>query len=336
MKNILIFGTGSVANYLLKHIDFSKVKILAFINSYNNISEFNGYRVINLSEIQGYKYDFIIIATGFYEKAKNELKGIGVNEKNISGFIFDEESTYSCINQKLNAFLDDLLNRKLTLEILNSKENEVEEVPLNRDFYAQSMFTLSPSTHLKITKDYVREKTLQLISEEIKRKNIKGSIAELGVFKGDFSYKLNSLFPKKKLYLFDTFEGFNELDLQSDNSVDFKAEKLKFKDTNTSSIIANMEYPENCILKKGYFPDTFDLYKETFCFVSIDVDLYKPILNGLEIFYPRLNQGGYIFVHDYNNMLYEGTRRAVIEYCDKNEISYVPIPDFFGSIVICK
>lgn len=41
-------------------------------------------------------------------------------------------------------------------------------------------------------------------------------------------------------------------------------------------------------------------------------------------------------VHDYNNIVYNGTAQAVVEYCDKNGISYVPLADMAGSIVITK
>ena len=97
-----------------------------------------------------------------------------------------------------------------------------------------------------------------------------------------------------------------------------------------------MPYPELCILKKGYFPETFDITEETFSLVSLDADLYNPILNGLEHFYPRLNKGGYIMIHDYNGFEYDGAMNAVMEYCDKLGINYVPIPDMAGSVIIAK
>lgn len=43
--------------------------------------------------------------------------------------------------------------------------------------------------------------------------NIKGNVAEAGVFQGDFSSVINSVFHPRKLYLFDTFEGFDEKDV---------------------------------------------------------------------------------------------------------------------------
>ena len=44
-----------------------------------------------------------------------------------------------------------------------------------------------------------------------------------------------------------------------------------------------MTYPNNCIIKKGFFPDTA-IGRGTIFFVSIDVDLYNPIYNALEFF----------------------------------------------------
>ena len=69
--------------------------------------------------------------------------------------------------------------------------------------------------------DYVRYATLGLCYEEITAKEIKGNVAELGVYKGDFAKRLNLLFPEKKLYLFDTFEGFNKLDIKVERDKGF-------------------------------------------------------------------------------------------------------------------
>lgn len=44
-------------------------------------------------------------------------------------------------------------------------------------------------------------------------KNVKGACAEAGVFAGDFAKYINQYFPTKKLYLFDTFEGFSINDI---------------------------------------------------------------------------------------------------------------------------
>lgn len=97
-----------------------------------------------------------------------------------------------------------------------------------------------------------------------------------------------------------------------------------------------MVSPENVAVRKGYFPATAAGLEDTFCFVSLDTDLYKPIMEGLEYFYPRLEHGGYIFVHDFDKPNWPGVTTAVREYCDREKISYVPILDRGNSVIITK
>jgi O-methyltransferase len=188
----------------------------------------------------------------------------------------------------------------------------------------------------KINLDYVRYQSLELCYEEITRKNIAGCVAELGVYKGNFASKLNILFKDRPLYLFDTFEGFNNKDINIEITKNFSSGKQDFSDTSVQGVMKKMKYPENCIIKKGYFPETVKDINVTFCFVNIDTDLYLPISEGLKFFYPRLEKGGYIFVHDFNNSNYPGARKAVYEFCEENNIGYMPIPDNCGTVALTK
>ena len=63
------------------------------------------------------------------------------------------------------------------------------------------------------------------------------------------------------------------------------------------------------------------------------MDLYKPIKAGLEFFYPRMNKGGYIFVHDFK---WGRVRNAVTEFCTSQDVGYVVIPDQCQSAIIVK
>jgi O-methyltransferase len=189
---------------------------------------------------------------------------------------------------------------------------------------------------LPVNFDYVRHETLGLCFEELKAKQVKGNLAELGVYKGDFSKKINLLFPDRKLYLFDTFQGFDKKDVAKEQSNDYSTGTQDFSDTSVSLVMGKMKYPENCIVRQGFFPETANGLEDTFCFVSLDADLYDPILSGLGYFYPRLERGGYIFVHDFNNEEYKGAREAVVKFCKDNNIGYTPIPDIGGSVIITK
>ena len=182
--------------------------------------------------------------------------------------------------------------------------------------------------------------TLRSCAIEIERKNMQGSIAELGVYQGDFSWHMNSLMKDRKLYLFDTFEGFYERDIMFEQSTrDGAIEGVgqdEFIDTSVLSVLNKMPHKEQCSIYKGYFPDSLQGLEDIFCLVSIDADLYLPIMNGLEYFYPRMVTGGYILVHDVDGLLYPGAKSAVNDFCDKNNLGVVHLNDRGGTVVIVK
>ncbi|MCL2682469.1 MAG: TylF/MycF family methyltransferase [Bacteroidales bacterium] len=183
--------------------------------------------------------------------------------------------------------------------------------------------------------DYMRVSSLELVANEIHENNVAGSVAELGVFRGEFAKLINIAFPDRKLYLFDTFEGFDEKDVTIEHSP--KSNVEDFSNTSIELVLNKMKYRENCIVKKGYFPQSSEGIEDTFAFVSIDADLYEPIYNGLCYFYPRLNRGGYIFIHDYNDgTTYTRVKEAVKKYCFEHNITYFPLSDHYGSAIIMK
>ncbi len=184
--------------------------------------------------------------------------------------------------------------------------------------------------------DYVRYTSLALCCQEISVKKLQGNLAEVGVYKGNFAKQINALFPDKKLYLFDTFEGFSESDISVEKQEGYSAANQDFSATSINLVKSKMKYPQNCIFKKGFFPDTAKDVDDTFCFVSLDADLFSPIYEGLKFFYPKLVSGGYIFVHDFNNVHYRGARESVIKFCREEKIGFVPIPDVCGTAIITK
>jgi O-methyltransferase len=184
--------------------------------------------------------------------------------------------------------------------------------------------------------DYIRLATLELVSHEIHKKKLEGSVAELGVYKGKFARYINQYFPDRLLYLFDTFQGFDKRDIDREANNNFSAGDQDFSDTSIESVLKLMPYPKNCKIVKGFFPESAKDIEAQFVFVSLDTDLYEPIYNGLSFFYPRMTAGSYIFIHDFNNDAYKGTRGAVERFCLEQKISFLPIPDLGGSVVIMK
>jgi len=184
------------------------------------------------------------------------------------------------------------------------------------------------------TFDYVRLAQLELLACHLEHFSIAGHCAEVGVYRGYFAQKIREFLPGRKLYLFDTFEGFDQRDLDVEQKVSTHSAKDDFSGTSVDAVISIIQ-GDDIIVRKGFFPGTAEDSDGPFALVSMDVDLYQPTLEGLRFFFPRMSPGGVILVHDYNNTRYPAVRNAVHEFF-ADGVGFVPIPDKNGSVLIIK
>ncbi|CAN5288729.1 TylF/MycF/NovP-related O-methyltransferase [soil metagenome] len=185
--------------------------------------------------------------------------------------------------------------------------------------------------------DYVRNATAELLSRDLHERNIGGAVAEVGVYQGNFAALLNHHFPDRTLYLFDTFEGFDPRDVHIDRTQGWTSIPQDFDGTSIATVMGKLPHWNKVKIQAGWFPESAKgCEHETFCLVSIDVDLYQPILAALKWFYPRLNPGGYLLVHDYNNDEYLGVKHALREFGKETGVTWSLLPDRRGSAVITK
>lgn len=339
--NIIIFGTGKGAEMVLDILDFNNVNIVAFIDNDEKKQGdfFNNIKIDSPSNISDYKFDYIIIGSISYKHIiKSQLISLGVPDKMIIAPLNKFRGTkikyYKRMYEKYLIY-DDVFTDTYNKSVFN--DNAFSSINYQ---YSQkrSIFIYDYPDYLLFGVDYVRVSTVEMLSKEIIEKNIEGSIAELGVYKGHFTKLLSSLFTKRRLYLFDTFEGFKDTDVATEKQMGFsKAKQGHLGDTNIEIVLEKIQPEQEVVVKKGYFPETTkDLQDEKFAFVSIDVDLYKPTYEGLHYFYERLSKGGYILVHDYNFDTYKGVKEAVRQFSNEKNVSYVPLSDYFGSVIISK
>lgn len=187
---------------------------------------------------------------------------------------------------------------------LNISPNKVIDVFTNADY-----MNLFVDQRIAFIKGY---------AEWINNMSMDGNVAECGVFRGDSAKFINCYFPDRKLYLCDTFEGFADIDLQYEkelNNQRFKqsrfADQIFFSETGTDFVMSKMVYPENIVIKKGYFPESMQDVEDRFCFVNLDMDLYVPMLNGLRYFWDKMVYSGCILLHDYFSDVFTGVKQAV-------------------------
>ena len=179
--------------------------------------------------------------------------------------------------------------------------------------------------------------TLSRMCERLNVLGVPGAVAELGCYRGDTSWQLNVLMPERKLYLFDTFEGFDARDVVKEQELGCSDAVVgRYRDTKHEELIHRMPYQENVVIKKGWFPDTaMDIEDEQFALVYLDASLYRPTYAGIEFFFPRMSRGGIIVLRGCRDGRYGGVQRALEDL----ELKYgaflqIPLGDLTGTVLI--
>lgn len=326
---IFVWGRGVAAEELLEN-ELSSTTIAGFIDNNKESSDKN---VFAPYEVVKERYDAIIVATAHSQEIYQQAEKMSFD---MSKFIFvynnrlykDMNQNYELVAKIFPQGYSEIIKNRYHM-IRGMKQDEVRKSAFDPD-----------RTKGMYASDYNRIRTFELIADEICEASVEGAVAELGVFRGEFARYINERFPERKCYLFDTFEGFRKSEAFTERAAGNCGEMFieRFRNTSEEYVISRMIYPQNVVCKKGLFPESLDKLEERFAFVSIDVDFQQSIYDGLSYFYPRLNAGGYIFVHDYNSVKLKGVKAAIQMYEQKNgiRIAKVPIPDLEGTIVLTK
>lgn len=330
---ILIWGTGELAAHVVKNI--SENDIIGYIDTYKEEKIFAKKPLYKPDEVKNLKYDAILVSTIFAEEiAQICLK----NDIGLEKVIFAYGNVKSIdMNSDYN-FIGRILGDRYASFIRN-RYHQIRDI--DADIYAKKKeFEISDFSDKKAYRsDYIRVKTFELLVDEIIRGNVEGQVAELGVFQGEFAQFINAAFPNRKLYLFDTFEGFDEreLCLEWGNEYGLFAEQDTHKNTSIELVMMRMKYRDKVVIKQGMFPGSLNGLEEKFAFVSLDCDYEESLFQGMMYFYPRLEKGGYIMMHDYNNFL-TCAKKAIKRYEDEHQIKIpkVPVADAQGSLILTK
>jgi len=183
--------------------------------------------------------------------------------------------------------------------------------------------------------DKVRFFAFCLIVDQLVKDEIGGDFAELGVCRGYSAQFLATVARRlgRTTYLMDTFEGFDAKDL-SENESQLKG---AFADTSFDAVRARVG-DDQTVFIKGHFPDTAAQLPvdAKYSLVHIDCDLGEPMAAGLNYFYPRVQPGGFLVMHDYNSLYWDGAELAIDKFFADKPESIIPLPDCCGSVVVRK
>jgi hypothetical protein len=164
---------------------------------------------------------------------------------------------------------------------------------------------------------------------------LEGDIVECGVWRGGMSIYLSHLHSDKKIWVCDSYEGFEPLEKAT---VKYHKERHipDYTITNHGSIIAPLEMVQNHFklfelqneidkgrikFLKGFVKDTLPTSGiEKIALLRVDVDAYSATLEVLEELYDKVQPGGYIVFDD--SCLYEALDAIKYFFKEKN------IPEF--------
>lgn len=139
-------------------------------------------------------------------------------------------------------------------------------------------------------------------------KHVPGDFAEVGVYKGRSAALLSRTAPEKVLHLFDTFSGMPPVDVPIDGH-----KAGEFADTSLASVQRRLPN-ENVRYYVGTFPQTtLGLEQSRFAFAHYDGDLYKPCVDFISFFWPRMTSGGIMVFDDYDWPKCLGVKQAIEE-----------------------
>lgn len=171
----------------------------------------------------------------------------------------------------------------------------------------------------------VSEKKIILLSDLLNKSPDDGVVVECGVGVG-FSLTVISNLTKKKIYAFDSFEGFPEKISENDKSVAdtvdinnvLKYSKFHYKYMSEDLVKQNLikngiknEYIQNNItIKKGFFPKSFIGFNEKISFLHLDVDLYDSYKDCLNFFFPKVVSGWIITFDEYIDSKINQTKKG--------------------------
>lgn len=326
---IYIWGTGRMVGKVVgKYVQLEEIE--AFIDNDVSKKEYMGKRVLQPIQIVTMEYDAILVSNLYGQEIYKQCKDLGID---INKVILIYDNVISFDTNKDYDLIANILGNECA-KIIRDRYHLVRGVEAYNKPYMSN-----ENGGGYYNKDYVRMECFDLAIKEIYKRNVQGAVAELGVFRGEFAQYINSAFPERKLYLFDTFEGFDAAEALREKKKGNCTNALieAYQNTNIEYVLEHLTYLDNVIIKQGLFPESLEGLEERFAFVSLDVDFEDSIYEGLKYFYPRLERGGYIFIHDYNSDLM-GVEKAVDKYESDINIMLckVPLCDANGTLVITK
>lgn len=183
---------------------------------------------------------------------------------------------------------------------------------------------------------------------------IKGDFVECGVWKGGsaiimaLTLKRFEKLSKRKIYLYDTFEGMPpptgaDVDIKNQKASHLLLEENKetslvwsyaTKDIVVNNLKISKCNLDNVLFIQGKVEETIPKHiPKKIALLRLDTDWYQSTLHELTYLYPKLAQRGVLIIDDYGH--WKGCKKAVNEYFLKKKIkNYFHRIDYTGRLMV--
>lgn len=168
----------------------------------------------------------------------------------------------------------------------------------------------------------------------IKGLKAEGDVVECGVRYGkSAAYMIEADQAARTFHLFDSFEGLSEPE-EADKIRDAAHWKKGDLAVPEKQLRQNLSFADNVRVYKGWIPDRFaEVQDQKFALLHVDVDFYRPTIDSLAFFWPRMALGGVFVCDDYGSPNCPGARQAVDEFfAEKGSVIELPT----GQAVVVK
>ena len=301
-KNVVV-GLSKLLHFTLKNItdiEFSYVlDIKESEKNYEGLDVFS-YSQLERENIKNINFYIFAVSNHSLRQIIERLALYGVSEDQI--FFYSDLFKYSFM-EKINSNFTQIANK------------------LHYEYLKKEVVNSKLSVHTTICGNWLFLESIEYT------KKIEGDIAEIGCYEGGnmlLALRSGSIPSNKKIFLFDSFEGFPSL--SDHDPIHFK--KGDYKPLTKLDVIKKSfcEF-SNVNIVPGFVPETFSNLNDQnkYSLVFFDCDLYQPCLDTLHYFWPKLSEGGLILIHDY---FYEpngfsGVEKATDIFCEQMNISSI-------------
>lgn len=313
---IYVWGTGCGAAELLAQ-GLAADRIAAFVDTYRAGQTFLGRPVWEPERLRGEAVSLLIVTSRASEEIGAQCRALGIPEQRIlflknAAWVVNRNDVCTAAEPVLGA---ELLGRLLPRQYLVTEPAALADSPLAGE---------------RESNDYVRLASLELLCRWLDA--VPGAAAELGVFRGQFARCINQLLPERELHLFDSFSGFAPGEC---GDAAFQEAHCAATPEQVREILP---HPQAARFHPGFFPASAQGVEARFCLVSLDVDFGPSTLAGLRWFWPRMNSGGYLLLHDWGNPRLPGPAQALAAFEKEwgRPLPGVPLPDLGGTLVLCR